>query len=228
MNKKIIFSIILFLPVLLLSACNKNESIPEPKSLSSLEETNNQKVNNQNNLVEEKKESEMIKEDAIKAPEMQIDSKKTYSAVLSTSEGDIAIVLHADKTPITVNNFVYLANKGFYNNTIFHRVINGFMIQGGDLMGTGRGGPGYTFNDEPFEGEYKAGIVAMANSGPNTNGSQFFIMHKDYPLPKNYVIFANVVKGMEVVDKIATAPVGATGENPIKPVTVKSIKVVSK
>lgn len=230
MNKKTIFLIILFLPVFLLSACNKSASVPEPEALSNLKEVNSKEADNQNNLVQEEKENEIMND--VKAPAMQIDSKKVYSAVLSTSEGDIAIALHADKTPVTVNNFVYLANKGFYDSTIFHRVINGFMIQGGDPEGTGRGGPGYRFDDEPFEGEYKAGVLAMANAGPNTNGSQFFIMHKDYPLPKNYVIFANVTKGMEVVDKIATAPtsVGAGGEKstPISPVTVKSVKVTEK
>ena len=112
-------------------------------------------------------------------PKLSIDQNKTYQAVLKTTVGDIVIDLYVDKTPITVNNFVYLANKGFYNNTVFHRVVNGFMIQGGDPVGNGTGGPGYQFDDEPFEGEYTRGTVAMANSGPNTNGSQFFIMHQD-------------------------------------------------
>ena len=157
------------------------------------------------------------------------DKAKSYTAVLTTSAGIIEITLHADKTPVTVNNFVALARRNFYNDTIFHRVINGFMIQGGDPKGDGTGGPGYRFDDEPFDGEYTRGMVAMANAGPNTNGSQFFIMHADYALPKNYVIFGNVTKGMEVVDIIATAQVkaGAGGEQsfPVSPVVVSSIEI---
>ncbi len=161
---------------------------------------------------------------------MEIDSKKSYEAILKTSVGDITIALSASATPITVNNFVALSRKNFYNNTIFHRVINGFMIQGGDPKGTGSGGPGYTFADEPFAGEYLRGTVAMANAGPNTNGSQFFIMHKDYGLPKNYVIFGKVTSGIEVVDKIATAPTqpGGEGSTPVDPVTVKSVEIIEK
>lgn len=157
---------------------------------------------------------------------------KKYTAVLKTSAGEITVELSADKTPVTVNNFVSLAKKNFYNNTIFHRTVNGFMIQGGDPKGDGTGGPGYQFNDEPFEGEYTRGVVAMANAGPNTNGSQFFIMHQDNPLPKNYVIFGRVTAGIEVVDKIATAPVeqSPTGEmsKPVNPVKVESIKIIEE
>lgn len=151
--------------------------------------------------------------------------------VLSTDKGEIAIELTAKATPKTVKNFIDLANKDFYNNTIFHRVIKGFMIQGGDPKGDGTGGPGYRFDDEPFEGEYTRGTVAMANAGPNTNGSQFFIMHADYPLPKNYVIFGHVVRGMDAVDKIAGSTVGPniSGEQskPITPTKILSIKVES-
>ena len=165
-------------------------------------------------------------------PETQIDVAKSYTAVLTTTEGVVSIKLHANKTPITANNFVSLAKKGFYDGTVFHRVLKGFMIQGGDPKGNGTGGPGYKFDDEPFEGEYKRGIVAMANSGPNTNGSQFFIMHKDYPLPKNYVIFGEVVEGIEVVDKIAEAEVNpsASGESsvPVSPVVIESIKILEE
>ncbi len=160
-----------------------------------------------------------------------VDTGKHYSALISTSIGDITVSLNVEKTPITVSNFVYLANKNFYDNTIFHRVIKGFMIQGGDPKGDGTGGPGYSFNDEPITDDYKRGTLAMANSGPNTNGSQFFIMHQDNPLPKNYVIFGMVTKGIEVVDKIADSPVKSSssmGENssPISPVTIKSVKII--
>lgn len=167
-----------------------------------------------------------------KSMDLQIDQNKTYTAVLQTTEGDIEIALNARQTPITVNNFVTLAQKDFYDNTIFHRVIKGFMIQGGDPKGDGTGGPGYRFDDEPFEGEYTRGTVAMANAGPNTNGSQFFIMHADVPLPKNYVIFGKVVKGMDVVDTIAEAEVrmSAMGEpsRPVNPVVVEDIEIREK
>lgn len=161
-------------------------------------------------------------------PEMLIDQTKTYIVTLVTSVGDIAIELNTKDTPVTANNFYYLAKEGFYDNVIFHRVIPGFMIQGGDPTGTGSGGPGYQFADEPFTGEYTRGTVAMANSGPNTNGSQFFIMHADYALPSNYVIFGRVTEGLEVVDKIATAETLPDGEGsrPVSPVTINSVTIV--
>lgn len=165
-------------------------------------------------------------------PPMAIDKSKTYTAVLKTAEGDITVQLNASEVPVTVNNFVTLAKKGFYNGTIFHRVIKGFMIQGGDPKGDGTGGPGYTFEDEPFDGEYTRGTIAMANAGPDTNGSQFFIMHKDYDLPPNYTIFGKVINGMEVVDKIAESPVsaGASGEGstPVTPVKVTTVEIIEK
>ncbi len=163
---------------------------------------------------------------------MEIDQTKQYSAVLHTTLGDVTITFNKGTTPITVNNFVSLARKGFYDNTVFHRVIKGFMIQGGDPKGDGTGGPGYRFNDEPFTGEYTRGTVAMANAGPNTNGSQFFIMHADYPLPKNYVIFGHVTAGMDVVDAITSAPVSysAMGEpsKPVNPVSVQSVEIIEQ
>lgn len=166
----------------------------------------------------------------VEKPTMQLDQNKQYQAVLKTDKGEITIDLTASATPITVNNFVSLAKSGFYDGTIFHRTIKGFMIQGGDPNGDGTGGPGYRFADEPFKGEYTKGTVAMANAGPNTNGSQFFIMHADYPLPPNYVIFGKVSKGIEVVDAIATAPVTSSfsGERsqPVTPVVVQSVKIV--
>lgn len=165
-------------------------------------------------------------------PAMQIDQSKSYSAILKTSEGDITISFNAVQTPITVNNFVSLARDGFYDGTIFHRVIDGFMVQGGDPEGTGAGGPGYQFDDEPFQGEYTRGTVAMANAGPDTNGSQFFIMHQDYPLPKNYVIFGQVTDGLDVVDIIATAETtsGMSGENstPVDPVMVEQVQIIEE
>lgn len=161
----------------------------------------------------------------------QSKTKSMNQAVtLHTSAGDITIELDFANTPKTAKNFVDLAGKGFYDKTIFHRVIAGFMIQGGDPKGDGTGGPGYQFNDEPIIGEYRRGTVAMANSGPNTNGSQFFIMHADYNLPKNYVIFGQVTAGLDVVDKIAQAPVtvstGGEKSRPVTPVVIESVTVL--
>jgi cyclophilin family peptidyl-prolyl cis-trans isomerase len=161
------------------------------------------------------------------SPNMIIDTSKKYVATLTTSQGVIEIELNAANTPITVNNFVFLAKEKFYDGVIFHRTIPDFMIQGGDPTGTGSGGPGYQFADEQFSGEYTRGTVAMANAGPNTNGSQFFIMHKDTPLPKNYVIFGKVTNGLEVVDAIATAPTqpGGEGSRPLNPVVIESVTI---
>ncbi len=166
----------------------------------------------------------------MKKPKMMIDTKKTYTALMKTSAGDIELELYADKTPITVNNFVTLANKKFYNNVIFHRTIKGFMIQSGDPTGTGSGGPGYKFDDEKFDGEYTRGTLAMANAGPNTNGSQFFIMHADVPIAKNYVIFGKVISGLDIVDKIAEAPVkqGGEGSSPVDPAKIISVTITEK
>lgn len=165
-------------------------------------------------------------------PPMTINKEASYSATLKTTKGTIVIELNAKATPITVNNFVSLARKKFYDGTIFHRVISGFMIQGGDPTGTGAGGPGYKFDDEPFEGEYTRGTIAMANAGPNTNGSQFFIMHKDAALPKNYVIFGKVTEGIEVVDSIAEAEVttSSSGEKsrPVEPVKIESVEITEQ
>jgi cyclophilin family peptidyl-prolyl cis-trans isomerase len=117
---------------------------------------------------------------------MTIDPSKHYTATIDTSMGTMKADLFPGDAPMTVNNFVFLAQQGFYNDVTFHRVINNFMVQTGDPTGTGTGGPGYRFNDEPVKRPYTRGTLAMANAGPNTNGSQFFIVQKDYPLPPNY------------------------------------------
>ena len=155
-------------------------------------------------------------------------------AVISTEKGDIEVDLFDKGAPKTVQNFVDLANKGFYDGVIFHRVIPGFMIQGGDGQfgkkasldsnRVGTGGPGYRFEDEPVTGSYSRGTLAMANAGPNTNGSQFFIMHKDYALPKNYTIFGQVTKGLEVVDTIAAGRTGAQ-DRPVEPVAMTGVAI---
>ena len=157
-------------------------------------------------------------------------------AVIATEIGDIDVDLFTDGAPNTAQNFIELANKGFYDDVIFHRVIPDFMIQGGDgehgkkaSLNAGRvgtGGPGYKFEDEPFTGEYYRGTLAMANAGPNTNGSQFFICHQDLigKLPKNYTIFGQVTKGLDIVDQIAGAPRNAR-DLPDEPVAMKSVTI---
>lgn len=138
-------------------------------------------------------------------PAMIIDPKKKYSATIATEKGDMVIELFADKTPKTVNNFVFLAREGFYDDTFFHRVITGFMAQGGDPTGTGRGGPGYRFQDEfhPSLKHSKPGILSMANAGPNTNGSQFFITHVPTPhLDNHHAVFGQITAGMDVLNSI--------------------------
>jgi cyclophilin family peptidyl-prolyl cis-trans isomerase len=136
-------------------------------------------------------------------PEMQIETNRPYRVLIKTNKGDIKLELNPAEAPITVNNFVTLARDGFYNGVTFHRVEPRFVIQGGDPTGTGRGGPGYQFKDEPVKRPYRAGTVAMANAGPNTNGSQFFICLEDQPtLPPNYTIFGDTISGMDVVRNI--------------------------
>jgi cyclophilin family peptidyl-prolyl cis-trans isomerase len=162
---------------------------------------------------------------------MAIDPEKTYTAEIKTNYGTITAEFYPKDAPQTVNNFICLAKAGYYDNTPFHRIIAGFVIQGGDPTGTGRGGPGYKFNDEPISKDYLKGTLAMANAGPNTNGSQFFIVLDNLTgrLPKNYTVFGQVTSGLDVVDKIAAVPVGRSdsGENskPMQPVTLESVTV---
>ena len=138
-------------------------------------------------------------------PQMAIDPKKSYSALLHTDKGDITLQLHVEKVPNTVNNFVFLAREGFYDGTIFHRVIDDFMVQGGDPTGSGRGGPGYRFKDEfdPTLKHNAAGVLSMANAGPNTNGSQFFITHVPTAwLDGKHSVFGQVIAGLDVLMSI--------------------------
>ncbi len=138
-------------------------------------------------------------------PEMQIDPEKIYRTVVETNKGNIELELYPEHAPETVNNFIFLARKGFYDGVSFHRVISNFMIQSGDPTGTGRGGPGYQFEDE-LEGNqlmHETGVISMANAGPNTNGSQFFITHSPQPhLDGNHTVFGKVIAGQDVVDAI--------------------------
>ena len=160
-------------------------------------------------------------------PEVTIDPDRTYTASVATSHGAIELDLHAAEAPATVNNFVFLAREGFYDGVIFHRVIAGFMVQGGDPDGSGRGGPGYKFNDELALARshgYPRGTLAMANSGPNTNGSQFFIVHEDSGLPPQYTVFGDVRSGIEVVDAIAASTTNAS-DRPLDDVVIASITI---
>ena len=156
-----------------------------------------------------------------------------YIITLQTNKGEIKFETYSEEAPNTVQNFVSLANKGFYDGIIFHRIIDGFMIQGGDPTGTGRGGPGYSFNDEInpsskiYESGYLKGIIAMANAGPNTQGSQFFIMVSDYPLPTLYTIFGKVISGQEIADIISLVEKDSN-DKPIKDVIIEKVLISEK
>jgi cyclophilin family peptidyl-prolyl cis-trans isomerase len=178
-------------------------------------------------------------EDTNQTPETLAEN---ITAVIKTNKGTMKVALFPKVAPNTVRNFVELAKgtkvspvtkklvseKPFYDGIIFHRIIEGFMIQGGDPNGTGTGGPGYKFADEPVTEKYSRGTIAMANSGPNTNGSQFFIMHKDYPLPPNYTIFGRIdpsdTASLKTVDDIATVPTNGS-DKPLEDVVIESIVI---
>jgi cyclophilin family peptidyl-prolyl cis-trans isomerase len=159
-------------------------------------------------------------------PEMGIDPSKRYTATLDTSLGDIVIALDAINAPVTVNNFVFLALHHYYDGVIFHRIINGFMCQGGDPTGTGRGGPGYKFEDEPVKQRYQLGSVAMANAGPDTNGSQFFLISgaSGVGLPPQYNHFGQIVKGMDVLDAMQRVATDR-GDRPREDVVINSVSI---
>lgn len=174
----------------------------------------------------------------VTGPESQIVNNKPvknfmHTITIETNKGTIVFETYDRDAPKTVENFVTLSDKKFYDNVIFHRIIKDFMIQGGDPTGTGTGGPGYKFADElnpetpSYKTGYVRGTVAMANSGPNTNGSQFFIMHKDNPLPHSYTIFGKVVSGMDVVDAIASTKTDSK-DKPIDDIVIKEVTVVEK
>ena len=201
---------------LFVSACGSNE-------VEEITETTIQDNKGESTMSDEKVYSSI--------PEMSIDQSKSYTAVIQTSMGDLTVEFFSDTAPVTVNNFISLSNDGYYDNIIFHRVISGFMIQGGDPSGTGHGEygkfPGYTFEDELNNQQpYEKGILAMANAGPNTNGSQFFIMHVDYPLPYQYTIFGKVTDGLDVIDTIASVQT-AEGDKPVEDVVILGVTVSS-
>jgi len=191
----------------------------------SLENENSVELVNENEGVNEMSDNKVYSE----MPGMNIDVSKKYTAVIKTSMGDMSVEFFTEDAPLTVNNFINLSRDGYYDDVIFHRVISGFMIQGGDPSGTGHGDmgkyPGYKFEDElNNQRGYEKGILAMANAGPDTNGSQFFIMHVDYPLPYQYTIFGLVTDGLDVIDKIASVQTG-DGDRPVEDVVIKKVEV---
>ena len=208
--KKIIFLTL----ITLISCSNESETLNESVQLNANEQEGD--VLNNNKVYDS-------------MPEMNIDISKKYTAVIKTSMGDMSIEFFTEDAPMTVNNFINLSRDGYYDNVIFHRVISGFMIQGGDPSGTGHGEmgkyPGYKFEDElNNQRSYDKGILAMANAGPDTNGSQFFIMHVDYPLPYQYTIFGVVTDGLDVIDKIASVET-ADGDKPVNDVVIETVEV---
>lgn len=175
---------------------------------------------------EEEPEKKAVEEETIIDEKSHMD----YIITIKTNKGDIKFKTYAQDAPNTVENFVKLANEGFYNGVIFHRVIDGFMIQGGDPTGTGMGGPGYAFNDEInpsskiYQEGYRKGIVAMANAGPNTQGSQFFIMVADFLLPPSYTIFGKITSGQDVADAISMVERDAN-DRPLEEVIIETVLV---
>lgn len=157
---------------------------------------------------------------------MGIDPSKRYTATMETSLGTIVIALDAINAPKTVNNFVFLAGHHYYDGVIFHRIINGFMCQGGDPTGTGRGGPGYRFDDEPVKQRYQIGSVAMANAGKNTNGSQFFLIsgQSGVQLPPQYNHFGQIVRGLDVLEQMHGVETDRS-DRPREDVVIKSVTI---
>ncbi len=162
-------------------------------------------------------------------PAMSIDQNKTYKAIMHTNRGDMEFTLDAKNTPVTVNNFVSLAKMGFYDSLIFHRVIEGFMIQGGDPLGSGMGGPGYKFEDEQSPNKLVQGSLAMANSGPNTNGSQFFIVTAESTpwLDGKHTNFGQITKGLEIALEIEKVQTG-NNDKPLSDIVINSLEIVEE
>lgn len=190
-------------------------------------------VQNEEEIMNKPKEQVKKAKSYSAAPALTVKPDSTYQATFKTNKGTMTVSLYVKDAPNTVNNFVFLAREGFYDSTVFHRIIKGFMIQGGDPKGDGTGGPGYRFDDEKVTREYTRGTLAMANAGPNTNGSQFFVMHADYPLPKNYVIFGGIdpkdTASLKTLDAIATTTTtfSAMGEQskPVDAVVLESVTI---
>jgi len=191
------------------------------------EKQNTSPLENVNNL--ENKGTNKMDKTKMTKPDLTIDVNKNYTAVMKTSKGEIKIKLFAKSTPETVNSFVYLAKNKFYDGLIFHRVIKDFMIQGGDPLGNGTGGPGYSFKDEKSDKKIVKGSLAMANAGPNTNGSQFFIVTaKETPwLDGKHTNFGEVIEGIEVVEKIESVQTDRN-DKPLDEVIINSIEIIEE
>ena len=221
MLKNIVFAFILITSIMLIINCSGEESVEKNNIQDEKQNNSNQGVNMSN--------------ESSNLPFEMVDQNKSFTAVLNTNKGSMTFELFASESPVTVSNFVALSNAGFYDNVIFHRIIQGFMIQSGDPTGTGRGGPDYRFGDEltntqpPLDRKYVRGTLAMANAGPNTNGSQFFIVHADAPLPPNYTIFGILSDGSDTLDAIASTSVttGESGEtsSPTEEIIIQSINI---
>ena len=214
---QLLLFVLLFTAILAISACgSSSKSTPSPTPNPTLSPTQLETPTAQpaSTATPSPTQGEKIMKWS-SAPAMSIDQNKQYIATMKTNFGDIVIQLFPKDAPLAVNNLVFLARQGFYDGVKFHRVVKGFVIQGGDPTGTGSGGPGYSFADEKVTRDYVVGTLAMANAGPNTNGSQFFITLVDLSgqLPKNYTIFGIVTSGFDVVQKIANVPtkLGADG-----------------
>ena len=234
-KKRMLLPIIALLAMaLVLGACG-NDNSSSTGTTTSNSGQNNSASNQEQAAPEQNQENANQPLSWSEPPAMEIDENKSYSAEVTTSKGTFTIELFAKDAPITVNNFVFLSKQGYYDNVIFHRIMESFMIQTGDPLGNGTGGPGYRFEDEtegsPYQ--YEPGIVAMANAGPDTNGSQFFICTGDDSLllnnQPNYTIFGKITDGMDVVKQIAATPVevGPSGEmsSPTEKVTIESVKI---
>jgi cyclophilin family peptidyl-prolyl cis-trans isomerase len=220
----IIFIVITVIAVIALSVSqfsgfNTTSSTPTPAASSTLSNPDTNGVSQTSATNTNTSDAPKLTKKQYSQPfaDMAADQLKNKKAVIETNKGVIEFEVYSEATK-AATNFISLANDGFYDGLTFHRVVPGFVIQGGDPIGNGTGGPGYKFSDEPVTKKYLKGIVAMANSGPNTNGSQFFIMLDDNPdLPPNYTIFGKVTKGQDVVNKIAVGDV-------MNKVTIASVK----
>jgi len=241
MKNKILF---LTLSVLFLSGCGASEvakdtakGLDELNPATQLEKNLDIKDKAEKNINEAvNKENQKVNEAlgmSVDPNQVNNQAKKNMQHIVTikTNKGEIKFETYDADAPKTVENFITLANKKFYDGVIFHRVIDGFMIQGGDPTGTGTGGPGYQFadelnpNTESYKNGYKKGTVAMANAGPNTNGSQFFIMVADYALPNNYTIFGKVISGQEVADAIAKVAKDG-GDKPLEKIIMEKVTVI--
>lgn len=220
----------IFLTVCAFTLAGCNSPIQEDSEVKGVSDTNPQIAQNNNSEVTpmiQKQNNQLKSYD--QAPDMTIDQSKTYIATMKTTKGSVVIELDAKEAPKTVNNFVFLANDGFYNNVVFHRVIAGFMAQGGDPTGTGMGDPGYKFEDEIHENNKNdKGTIAMANAGPNTNGSQFFInVENNNYLDGRHTVFGKVMQGMDVVDAIVNVETDYQ-DKPVEDVIINEITIEVK